>query len=127
MSKDILNVPVLPPAALGTFRISWYSGGGFGSVVAMPRQARNAPGGILYHCFNRGNGRQVIFHKQGDARAFVELIREAKSRVPMRVLAFCLMSNHWHLALWPAVGCDSALSEFMAWLGNAHVRRYRRH
>jgi putative transposase len=93
----------------------------------MPRVARKAPGGIVYHCLNRGNNRQAIFHKHGDARAFLELIAEAKARVPMRVLAYCLMSNHWHVALWPHDGGDGDLSAFMAWLGNAHVRRYRRH
>jgi putative transposase len=92
----------------------------------MPRVARNAPGGIIYHCLNRGNARQPIFHKHGDARAFLQLIREAKQRVPsVRVLGFCLMSNHWHLPLWPQA--DRDLSAFMAWLSNAHVRRYRQH
>ena len=41
----------------------------------------------------------------------------------MRLLAFCLMSNHWHLVLWPHL--DGDLSRFMFWLTNTHVRRYR--
>ena len=32
----------------------------------MPRIARVAPGGIVYHVLNRGNGRQTIFHKDAD-------------------------------------------------------------
>ncbi len=43
----------------------------------------------------------------------------------MRVLAYCLMPNHFHLVLWP-LG-DGDLSTWMAWLMNAHVRRYHRH
>ena len=43
----------------------------------------------------------------------------------MRVLAYCLMPNHFHLALWPRH--DGDLSRFMQWLLTAHVRRYHRH
>ncbi|HEY7120184.1 MAG TPA: transposase [Tepidisphaeraceae bacterium] len=93
----------------------------------MPRRARAALGGLVYHVLNRGNERRTIFHKRGDARAFIQLMAEAKQQVPVRLLAFCLMGNHWHLVLWPAHGCDSDLSDFMAWLTNAHVRRYRKH
>lgn len=91
----------------------------------MPRVARRCPGGLLYHVLNRGNDRQPIFHKRGDARAFVQLLRDAKEQVPMRLLAWCLMNNHWHLVLWPRD--DGDVSAFMAWLSNAHVRRYRQH
>jgi len=39
--------------------------------------------------------------KVSDFQAFVDLLSEAKLRRPMRVLAFCVMPNHFHLALWP--------------------------
>src|SRR5829696_6327633 len=70
----------------------------------MQRIARVAPGGIVYHVLNRGNGRQTIFRKDADAAAFLDLLAEVKRRVPMRVLGYCLMGNHWHLALWPPRG-----------------------
>jgi putative transposase len=92
----------------------------------MPRGARRCPGGFVYHVLNRGNDRKTIFHKQGDARAFVQLLGEAKERVPgLRLLAWCLMRNHWHLALHPS--SDGDITAFMSWLANAHVRRYRQH
>src|SRR5262245_34324005 len=92
----------------------------------MPRAARRCPGGHVYHVLNRGNDRQRIFHKQGDARAFLRLLAEAKGRFPgVRLLGWCLMNNHWHLVLWPRE--EGELSAFMAWLSNAHVRRYRQH
>jgi hypothetical protein len=34
----------------------------------MPRIARIAPGGIVYHVLNLGNNRQTIFHKDASAR-----------------------------------------------------------
>src|SRR6266511_1948634 len=91
----------------------------------MPRTARASAGGYCYHILNRGNGRAAVFHKDEDYRAFVRLIAEAFRRRPMRVLAYCLMPNHFHLALWPFG--DGDLSTWMQWLLTAHVRRYHRH
>jgi putative transposase len=91
----------------------------------MPRTARASKGGYIYHVLNRGNARQTVFHKDGDYAAFFKLLREASERTPVRLLAYCLMPNHFHLAAWP-VG-DGDLSTFMAWLLTAHVRRYHKH
>jgi len=55
----------------------------------------------------------------------VDLIGQAGDRVPMRVLAYCVMPNHFHLVLWPSP--DGDLSRWMQWLLTAHVRRYHRH
>ena len=43
----------------------------------------------------------------------------------MRILAACLMPNHFHLVLWPVTGSD--LSAYMQLLMTVHVRRYHRH
>ena len=91
----------------------------------MPRTARAAVGGICYHVINRGNARGEVFHKPEDYAAFCRLLQEAADRVRMRVVAYCLMPNHFHLALWPRQ--DGDLSRFMQWLLTAHVRRYHRH
>jgi putative transposase len=66
-----------------------------------------------------------VFHKPGDSHAFLEMRAEATVRIPMRILADCLMSNHFHLALWPYH--DGDLSRWMHWLLTTHVRRYLRH
>jgi putative transposase len=91
----------------------------------MPRAARDSLGGYCYHVMNRGNGRRTVFHKPGDYDTFVKLLAEAGERTEIRLLAFCLMPNHFHLLLWPAR--DGELSDYMMWLTTAHVRRYHRH
>jgi putative transposase len=91
----------------------------------MPRTARASVGGLCYHAINRGNNRAAVFHDDGDYDAFVTTLGEACRRLPMRVLAYCLMPNHFHLALRPLH--DGDLSRWMQWLLTAHVRRYRRH
>lgn len=88
----------------------------------MPRTARASVGGYCYHIINRGNARAEVFHRDGDYHAFIELLRQASDRIPMRILAYCLMPNHFHLALWPHH--DGDLSRWMQWLLTAHVRRY---
>jgi putative transposase len=91
----------------------------------MPRTARASIGGYCYHVLNRGNNRAAVFHKDEDYEAFVAILAAACQRLPMRVLAFCLMPNHFHLVLWPRH--DGDLSRWMQWSLTTHVRRYHRH
>src|SRR5262245_11132440 len=79
--------------------------------ASMPRTARASRGGFCYHVINRGNARAEVFHKDGDYDAFVRLLADAHERLPMRVLAYCLMPNHFHLVLWPKG--DGDLSRWM--------------
>jgi putative transposase len=67
----------------------------------MPRSARASAAGYCYHVLNRGNARAEVFHKPADFDAFVAITAEAQLRVPMRLLAYCVMSNHFHIVLWP--------------------------
>ncbi len=65
----------------------------------MPRKPRlHLPGG-LYHVILRGNDRQDIFFEDEDRLAFYRLLEEGTRRFGYRVHAFCLMTNHVHLAL----------------------------
>lgn len=94
-------------------------------VFPMPRSARSAAGGYCYHVLNRGNAKATVFHKPGDYTAFVQAIADASTRLPMRVLAYCLMPNHFHLVLWPQA--DGDLGRWMHAVMSAHVRRYHAH
>jgi len=74
---------------------------------------------------NRSNARVPIFERQADYEAFERVLDEAQSQVRMRVLAYCIMPNHWHLVLWPEQ--DHDLSRFVAWLTLTHVQRWHAH
>ena len=68
----------------------------------MPRRLRLATGGSVYHVLNRAVGRATIFETPADYAAFENALRQAKHAwLPMRLPAYCLMPNHWHLVLWP--------------------------
>ncbi len=66
-----------------------------------------------------------VFHDDGDYGAFLQLLAAANRRLPMRLLGYCLMPNHFHLVLWPYG--DGDLGRWMQWLLTSHVRRYHRH
>jgi REP element-mobilizing transposase RayT len=91
----------------------------------MGRPLRAAPGGLVYHVLNRANGRQCLFEEDGDYAAFERVLGEAQQRIPMRILAYCVMPNHWHLVLWPYR--DGDLSRFMNWLTLTHTQRWHAH
>jgi putative transposase len=91
----------------------------------MPRISRGIADGHIYHVINRGNGGQKVFRKVGDYHAFLELLNEAKTRYDVRVFAYCLMPNHFHMVLMPLAA--EGLSKWMQWLMTSHVRRYHGH
>lgn len=91
----------------------------------MPRAARVTPGGFVYHVLNRGVGRNRLFWKDADYAAFEQIMEETLATRPMRICAYCLMPNHWHLILWPEH--DGELAAFMQRLTVTHVTRWQRH
>ncbi len=90
----------------------------------MPRIPRASVGGICYHVLNRGNAGSEVFHEARDYAELLDLLREGTEDRKMRLLAYCLLPNHFHLVLWPRK--DGDLSHWMQWISTSHVRRYHR-
>jgi putative transposase len=93
----------------------------------MPRRARSIQGGYVYHVLNRSNARAPIFLKEEDYAAFERILDEAFRRVPLRILGYCVMPNHWHMVVWPRHGQDHEVSEFLRWLTVTHAQRWHAH
>src|SRR5437016_3026846 len=91
----------------------------------MPRPLRQDIGGIVYHVLNRRAARQIMFETDADYFAFEKVLAQAVKKFNMRLLAYCIMGNHWHLVLWPRD--DRELSRFMQWLTVTHMRRWHAH
>ncbi len=87
----------------------------------MTRSARTDVGNIPYHVLNRAVGRATIFTTPREYQSFIDLLADAKAEIDMRILAFTLMPNHWHLELYPKEDGDMGI--FMHRLTNAHTRR----
>jgi putative transposase len=86
----------------------------------MPRPLRIHPDFVPQHVINRGNRKSRIFLSPADYLGFLAAMTDAGERTVVRVLAFCLMPNHWHLVLWPFKGAE--ISAYMQVLMNAHLR-----
>lgn len=91
----------------------------------MPRSPRLIEGNTVYHILNRANARMTLFDKEKDYLAFEKVLIEAKEKYAMRILAYCIMPNHWHFLLYPYRGADLPL--FMRWLTQTHSQRWLTH
>ncbi len=88
----------------------------------MPRRPRLAAGDLAYHVLNRRVGRLPLFKRPGDYGAFEQVLAEVYAHTRLRIAAYCLMPNHWHLLLWPRH--DGELSEVLRWMTVTHTQRW---
>ncbi len=65
----------------------------------MPRARRHFFPGATYHVILRGNQRQPIFYSDDERERFCQLLAEGVERYDHHVVAYCLMTNHIHLAV----------------------------
>jgi putative transposase len=89
----------------------------------MPRTARIAPGGLVYHVLNRAIGKKRLFAKDTDFEAFQRVMVEAHSRHPIQILTYCILSSHWQFVVWPQH--EGQMSAFFRWLTHTHAMRWR--
>ena len=65
----------------------------------MPRKPRIVVEGGLYHVYNRFARGAAIFDEDDEGERFLDLLHTVRDRDGLTVLAWCLMANHYHLAL----------------------------
>ena len=111
----------------------------------MPSIKPNIVGGNLYHVFNRGVEKRIIFSDDNDRLRFIKGLYEFNNRNPVTILGsanlrgrtpqvmgdrrqreelveicgFCLMPTHFHLLVRPL--CDDGLSLFMQKNGSGYT------
>jgi putative transposase len=76
-----------------------------------------------YHVMNRGRSRTKIFNTPEDYFAFIELLKEASFQWKVKVAAYCLMSNHYHLLLQTP---EANLSRCMRHINGIYTQYYNR-
>lgn len=78
----------------------------------MPRSRRKFKKHRLYHVYNRGNRKQVVFKEVNDYKFFLFKMYQLQNKYSLQVKAYCLMDNHFHLLI--KTGSDPGeLSKFM--------------
>jgi len=67
----------------------------------MARTARIVIPGLAHHITQRGNDRQDVFFTDDDRRMYLEFLRQQCKLCGVKVVAYCLMTNHVHLIAVP--------------------------
>ena len=97
---------------------------GGGEVAEKPGMARplrlESEDGV-YHVLNRGNYRTDIFRAEKTKAAFLQCLEETCVKTGWRVHAWCLMSNHYHLAVSTP---QANLVDGMRWLQGTFATRF---
>jgi REP element-mobilizing transposase RayT len=87
----------------------------------MPRQMRREFAGAIYHVMNRGDRREKIFRDEQDRRLFLSTLSEACGKTEWQIHAYCLMPNHFHLAVETP---QANLVTGMKWLLGVYTKRF---
>ena len=89
----------------------------------MARAVRIRVAGGWYHVMARGHNREAIFSEERDYRHFLELLEEMRERFRVRVYAYCLMPNHYHLLVGTPEG---NVSRAIQWVNGSYGIWYNR-
>jgi len=82
----------------------------------MPRQRRVVLPGYPHHITQRGNNRRDVFFDDSDRELYISLLREYTAQYQVKILGYCLMTNHVHLIAVPG----AYITTYTRWL---HIRR----
>ncbi|MDF0676365.1 MAG: transposase [Nitrospira sp.] len=89
----------------------------------MARPLRIEFSGALYHVTTRGNARQDIFLDDEDRHRFLGVLAHVVSRFHLRLHAYCLMDNHFHLVVETP---KANLSKAMRQLNGVYTQSFNR-
>jgi putative transposase len=76
-----------------------------------------------YHVINRGRNHEAIFIDEVDYSAFINLLQEAGTMWKIKIAAYCLMSNHYHLLIQTP---QANLDRCMRHINGIYTQRFNR-
>lgn len=89
----------------------------------MSRPLRLQFPGAWYHVMNRGAHRQWVFQDEGDRHEFFRVLESAARLWQVRIHAYSLMPNHYHLLLETP---EANLSRAMRHINGVYTQRFNR-
>lgn len=89
----------------------------------MARPLRVEYPGAFYHVMNRGNAGEGIFPADAEKKKFLDCLQQAVRRYSLRIHAYCLMTNHYHLLLETP---EANLSRAVHWINVSYAGWYNR-
>ena len=87
----------------------------------MARPLRIEYPGAFYHVINRGQRREAIFDDDRDRERFLSCLARMSTLFRVRLHAYCLMTNHYHLILETS---EANLSRAIQWLNVSYAVYY---
>ena len=93
----------------------------------MARPLRIEYEGAIYHVMARGNGKQRLFHREGDYQRMVDGLEKTVERTGWEVFAFVWMPNHIHLFFrTPRPNLSRGMQYLLSGYANWYARRHQR-
>lgn len=89
----------------------------------MPRRGRVHFEGAIYHCYVRGNNKEMIFLSDNDKDKYISLIAKYKNIYDFKLYAYALMNNHVHLLIQV---CSDPLSKIMQGIQQSYTQYINR-
>lgn len=89
----------------------------------MSRPLRIEYPGAWYHVMNRGRRREDVFHQNEDYDAFLQIVRETVDVWNLKVSAYCLLQNHYHLLVQTP---DGNIARCMRHINGVYTQRFNR-
>ena len=89
----------------------------------MARRPRLQGPGTVHHVIVRGNERRSVFADDADRADYLDRLRRYRDRFEFRLYAYCLMTNHIHLAIEQG---PVALSRIMHALQSSYTQYFNR-
>ena len=89
----------------------------------MSRPLRIEFPGAWYHVMNRGRRSERIFTSPEDYQTYIKVLQEAAELWGIKIAAYCLMSNHYHLLVQTR---DANLSRCMRHINGIYTQRFNR-
>ncbi|MEW6186019.1 MAG: transposase [Thermodesulfobacteriota bacterium] len=89
----------------------------------MSRPLRIEYPGAWYHVMNRGRRKEEVFHGKNDYAQFIDILKESAQLWKLRIVAYCLMPNHYHLLLQTP---EANLSRCLRHIDGVYTQSYNR-
>lgn len=90
----------------------------------MPRKARKDIESRYWHIMVQGIGKEYVFPDDDRKSYYLTSLQKGQEKVDIKILAFCVMSNHAHILLFAEN--NKRLSEFMNRVNSNYAMYYNR-
>ncbi len=91
------------------------------SVPLWPENPNIALAAIDTMCLIARRGAAPCFAAMKDYAAFEQVMLDAFERVPLRIIGWCLLQNHWHFLVWPHT--DDEVTAYFRAVAHTHAMR----